>query len=139
MEEEHRGSSADLFAATASVNNSGAPAYAEIPLHEIHHDHAAAALGHKEHDSFVGRLTPRPSFMEHLACSRESQFHLDRRDSRELDRYFVGSHARPSFKKTGCTWLTFLLFSPSSMVPVIWISIRNGLSSCACMVASCRR
>lgn len=36
-----------------------------------------------------GRLTPRPSFLENLANSRDRQFMLDRRNSSELNRYFV--------------------------------------------------
>jgi hypothetical protein len=34
-------------------------------------------------------MTPRPTFLENLADSRDSQFMLNRRDSDDLDRYFV--------------------------------------------------
>lgn len=36
-----------------------------------------------------GRLTPRPSFLENLASSTDRQFMLGRRNSSEIDRYFV--------------------------------------------------
>ncbi|KAL4870529.1 hypothetical protein BDV12DRAFT_207588 [Aspergillus spectabilis] len=36
------------------------------------------------------RITPRPTFLENLADSRDSQFMLNRRDSDDLDRYFHG-------------------------------------------------
>lgn len=53
-------------------------------------DHLAQTTPHAQKEQgFTGRLTPRPSFMENLANSRDSQFHLDRRDSSELERYFV--------------------------------------------------
>ena len=42
-----------------------------------------------EKSSSPGRMTPRPTFLENLADSRDSQFMLNRRDSDDLDRYFV--------------------------------------------------
>lgn len=35
------------------------------------------------------RITPRPTFLENLADSRDTQFMLHRSDSDDLDRYFV--------------------------------------------------
>ncbi|RAL10018.1 UPF0187 domain membrane protein [Aspergillus homomorphus CBS 101889] len=44
----------------------------------------------QEKEPRPGRLTPRPSFLENLANSRDRQFMLDRRNSSELVRYFHG-------------------------------------------------
>lgn len=41
-----------------------------------------------EHD-FPRRLSSRPSFLEKMAYSREPQFTLRRRQSTDVDRYFV--------------------------------------------------
>lgn len=68
-------------------DSTAAPVPADVRAHgDPHAQNQPHAL--KEQDS-AERLTPRPTFMEHLATSRDSQFHLDRRDSSELDRYFV--------------------------------------------------
>jgi hypothetical protein len=44
------------------------------------------AEGAKEWESF-GRASRRPSFLDNLADSRDSQFHVE--DKSELERYFV--------------------------------------------------
>lgn len=74
-------------APTASGDHTAAPVPADVRAHGDHHNQSQPH-GLKEQDS-AERLTPRPTFMEHLATSRDSQFHLDRQDSSELDRYFV--------------------------------------------------
>lgn len=55
---------------------------------QANHRAESTAQSSKEKEP-MERLTPRPTFMEHLVDSREAQFHLNRRDSSELDRYFV--------------------------------------------------
>jgi hypothetical protein len=79
---------------SSTVADSAAPVPADVRSHAVHH-HDTAPSHEKEQGSSVGRLTPRPTFLENLANSREAQFQLDRRDSSELDRYFVRfCHAR---------------------------------------------
>jgi hypothetical protein len=70
------------------VTDAAAPVPADVRSHAVQ-QHNTAPSHEKEQGSSVGRLTPRPTFLEHLANSRDSQFKLDRRDSSELDRYFV--------------------------------------------------
>lgn len=74
--------------ANPSADNGPAPVSAEVRSHDVHHEQAQH---HEktERDFSVGRLTPRPTYMEHLANSRDSQFHLDRRNTSELEHYFV--------------------------------------------------
>lgn len=68
-------------------DSAAAPVPADVKAHGDHHAQSQPH-GLKEQDS-AERLTPRPTFMEHLATSRDTQFHLDRRDSSDMDRYFV--------------------------------------------------
>lgn len=61
---------------------------------DVHHDahHQAVPVHHREKEELLPRvkaLTPRPTFMENLANSRDRQFKLSRQDSSELERYFV--------------------------------------------------
>jgi hypothetical protein len=88
MTEGHSAPPADAPAAAAAADSGAAPVPADSRSHAHHHHHHANHHHEKEQDS-IGRVTPRPTFLEHLATSRDSQFQLDRRDSSELDRYFV--------------------------------------------------
>ena len=72
--------------AAAAADCTAAPVTADMRSHAHHH---TAPIHEQEQVSSFGRLTPRPTFLEHLATSRDTQFQLDRRDSSELDRYFV--------------------------------------------------
>lgn len=87
MTDGHSAPSADAPAPAAAADSAAAPVPADVRSHAVHQN--AVPTHEKEQASSVGRITPRPTFLEHLATSRDSQFHLDRRDSSELDRYFV--------------------------------------------------
>lgn len=88
MTDGHSSPVAEAPSAAAVADNTAAPVPADVRSHAVHH-HNTAPSHEKEQGSSVGRLTPRPTFLDHLANSRDSQFKLDRRDSSELDRYFV--------------------------------------------------
>jgi hypothetical protein len=86
MTDGHSSPPADTTPAVTG-DSTAAPVPADVRAHaNPHADTPAHDL--KEQDS-TGRLTPRPTFMEHLADSRDAMFHLNRRDSSELERYFV--------------------------------------------------
>ena len=71
--------------------DTNAPPPVVADLHTDNH-HQAVPVHHKEKEEVVPRvkaLTPRPTFMENLANSRDRQFKLSRQDSSELERYFV--------------------------------------------------
>lgn len=70
----------------AQAGEGPAPVQADIRSHAVHHDQGA--LPERE-SSPARRITPRPTFLENLASTRDSQFMLDRRNSSEIDRYFV--------------------------------------------------
>lgn len=66
------------------------PVVTDIQTSSDHH-HTVPAH-HKEKEELLPRvkaLTPRPTFMENLANSRDRQFKLNRQDSSEIERYFV--------------------------------------------------
>lgn len=72
------------------MSNSGAPA--ALPVNVNHGDNknsTTASPSHSKEQDFIESFSRRPSFMDHLADSRESQFHVQ--DRSELERYFVCS------------------------------------------------
>lgn len=89
MTDGHSAPPADAPAPAAAADCTAAPVPADVRSHA---HHQPAPTHDKEQVSSIGRITPRPTFLEHLATSRDSQFHLDRRDSSELDRYFVSQY-----------------------------------------------
>ncbi|KAL5342930.1 Bestrophin, RFP-TM, chloride channel-domain-containing protein [Aspergillus crustosus] len=72
----------------AAAGDGPAPVMSEV-RHANNHGAAATAPSEKSQKS-SRRITPRPTFLENLADSRDSQFMLNRRDSDDLDRYFHG-------------------------------------------------
>lgn len=89
MTDGHAAPVADTPAVASGDSTGAAPVAVSKAHHADNHHDQAQPHSLKEQDS-VERLTPRPTFMENLANSRDAQFHLDRRDSSELERYFVG-------------------------------------------------
>lgn len=74
-----------------SSSDTNAPPPVVTDLHTDDH-HQAVPAHYREKEELLPRikpLTPRPTFMENLANSRERQFKLSRQDSSELERYFV--------------------------------------------------
>ncbi|KAJ5994997.1 hypothetical protein N7481_001974 [Penicillium waksmanii] len=107
-------------APVASGDHTAAPVPADVRAHGDHHTQSQPH-GLKEQDS-AERLTPRPTFMEHLATSRDSQFHLDRQDSSELDRYFHGPRNMDKHSK----WPMFMRMhgsvTPKMILPMLWVA-----------------
>lgn len=138
MSEGHDAPVVDTSAAVAGDSTGAAPVAVDTRHHaDNHHDQAQPHI-EKEQDSSVGRLTPRPTFMDHLVNSRDAQFHLNRRESSELERYFVGGfwisppkNSRKNDQHETWKWANIFL-NAISTVPVIWTSTRNGPSSCEC-------
>lgn len=89
MTEGHTAPVADTPAVAAGDSTGAAPVAVPKAYHAENHHDQGQVRSLKEQDSMEG-LTPRPTFMENLVNSRDAQFHLDRRDSSELERYFVG-------------------------------------------------
>lgn len=86
MTDGHSAPPADATPAVTS-DSTAAPVPVDIRDHATHH--ANSTPNDLQEREFIGRLTPRPSFMEHLVDSRDAMFHLNHRDSSELERYFV--------------------------------------------------
>lgn len=66
-------------------SNNGTTSLA-VDVHGDEHDPASPRYSSKERD-FIDRLSRQPSFLEHLAHSRDSQFPVQNRG--EIERYFV--------------------------------------------------
>lgn len=55
----------------------------------------------------IRRITPRPSFLENLADSRDRQFMLHRRASTDVDRYFVCFASPSNWRDTTNGWIAW--------------------------------
>lgn len=85
------GNSAPPADVAGPTGDAAPPVQSNVHSHGVHHDQNTTATDDKSSSSSTrrGNLTPRPTFLENLANSRDSQFMLDRRNSSEIDRYFV--------------------------------------------------
>jgi hypothetical protein len=93
--------------ATAGDSTGTAPVTVGKAHHVDNNNSHAQAHSLKEQES-TERLTPRPTFMENLANSRDAQFHLDRRDSSELERYFVSGYCIKKYE--ACSWANIVSY-----------------------------
>lgn len=90
MSEGHAAPIADTPAVAAGDSTGTAPVAVPKADHADNHHHDQGQVHSLREQDSMERLTPRPTFMDNLVNSRDAQFHLDRRDSSELERYFVG-------------------------------------------------
>lgn len=135
------GNSAPPADAAGPTGDAAPPVQSNVNAHGVHHDQGTTTPDNKSVASSTRRvnITPRPTFLENLANSRDSQFMLDRRNSSEIDRYFVCRPRTPYLahsvvvtrRHADCPRLC-------STVLAISINTQNGPSSCECMGASCR-
>ncbi|KNG82504.1 hypothetical protein ANOM_009690 [Aspergillus nomiae NRRL 13137] len=104
----------------AQAGEGPAPVQADIRSHAAHHDQGTVP---ERESSPVRRITPRPTFLDNLANSRDSQFMLDRRNSSELDRYFHGPRDLDKHSK----WPTFLRMHgsvlPKMILPLCFVAV----------------
>lgn len=83
--EGHSAPPADA-AGAGTTTDPAPPVQANVHSHAVHGNQP---VNHEEKEPCVGRVTPRPTFLENLADSRESQFRFHRRKSDDFDSYFV--------------------------------------------------
>ncbi|KAJ5462881.1 hypothetical protein N7475_007825 [Penicillium sp. IBT 31633x] len=107
--------------AAAPADSAPAPVPADMRSHAVHHD--TVQIHEKEQASSVGRITPRPTFLENLATSRDSQFQLDRRDSSELDRYFHGPRDMDKHSKWPIMMRMHGSVMPKMIMPIMTVAI----------------
>ncbi|OJJ48882.1 hypothetical protein ASPZODRAFT_1338687 [Penicilliopsis zonata CBS 506.65] len=106
------------------------PVRAEVHSHDI--AHGQYVIHHEEDENVPARqkVTPRPTFLDHLANSREAQFMLDRSNSSELDRYFHGPRDLDRHSK----WPMFMRMHgsvlPEMILPLIIVAIWSTLITC---------
>ncbi|KAJ5176994.1 uncharacterized protein N7482_002871 [Penicillium canariense] len=127
MSEGHSAPPAHDAPVTATGDSTGAAPVAVDARHHANHAQAQAQWHSPKEQDSVGRLTPRPTFMENLVNSRDSQFHLDRRDSSELERYFHGPREMDRHSK----WPIFMRMhgsvTPKMILPLL---IVGGWATC---------
>ncbi|CDM29465.1 hypothetical protein DTO013E5_5199 [Penicillium roqueforti] len=130
MAEGHSAPAAEAPAPAAAVaaDCTAAPVAADMRSHA---HHQTAPIHEQEQVSF-GPLTHRPTFLEHLATSRDMQFKLDRRDTSELDRYFHGPRNMEKHSK----WPIMLRLHGSVMPKMIMPLVTIALWSTAVTVFS---
>lgn len=120
MVDGHAAAPAEASAHAAGQADGPAPVQADVRHANAGHGHNHTAPA-SEKSSSRERITPRPTFLENLADSRDSQFMLNRQDSEDLDRYFV-SLSEPRDVKEDRTDDHV----PASTAREISISIQNG-------------
>ncbi|OKO99920.1 UPF0187 protein [Penicillium subrubescens] len=120
MSEGHAAPVADAPVATAGDSTGTAPVTVGKAHHVDNNNSHAQAHSLKEQES-TERLTPRPTFMENLANSRDAQFHLDRRDSSELERYFVSGYCIKKWADGRKYWAQ-LIQTSRNLSRTIWVN-----------------
>ncbi|KAL3465829.1 Bestrophin, RFP-TM, chloride channel-domain-containing protein [Aspergillus heterothallicus] len=113
--------------AVAAAADGPAPVVAER-----HGHHGAAANVHHIDDKISSqeRITPRPTFLENLASSRDSQFMFDRRDSDDLDRYFHGPRDLDKHSKWPIMLRMHGSIMPKLILPIAFVAGWSTLITC---------
>ncbi|EPS34363.1 hypothetical protein PDE_09327 [Penicillium oxalicum 114-2] len=132
MTEGHAAPAPEATPAMAAGDSTGAaPVTAGPRHHAAPHTDNNASPSLKEQASGE-RLTPRPTFMENLANSREAQFHFHRTDSSELERYFQGPRDMDKHSK----WPIFMRMhgsvTPKMIVPLLIVGGWATAITCIC-------
>ncbi|KAL5360349.1 Bestrophin, RFP-TM, chloride channel-domain-containing protein [Aspergillus floccosus] len=124
MEGHSAPASADAPTATGEPP---APVQATVHAHAVHHDQGSSQV---EKETPRKQITPRPTFLENLADSRDSQFMFHRRDSDDLDRYFHGPRDLDKHSK----WPVFMRMHgsvlPKMILPLAFIAAWSTLITC---------
>ncbi|KAI9041643.1 UPF0187 domain membrane protein [Aspergillus affinis] len=106
------------------------PVQSNVHSHAVHHDPNTTNLDDKSASSFTRPVLTRPTFMENLANSRDSQFMLDRRNSSEIDRYFHGPRDLDKHSK----WPIFLRMHgsvlPKLILPLMFVAAWSTVITC---------
>ncbi|KAJ5702413.1 hypothetical protein N7488_009961 [Penicillium malachiteum] len=112
-------------------NNIPPPVTVDVRHSDPHHQDVPTQPTEEEEPSHRFKApTPRPTFMEHLVNSREAQFHMDRHDSSELDRYFHGPRDMDKHSK----WPIFMRMhgsvTPKMILPMLLVGCWATLITC---------
>ncbi|KAL4890064.1 Bestrophin, RFP-TM, chloride channel-domain-containing protein [Aspergillus ambiguus] len=125
MDGQSAPAAADVSAPSADA---AAPVQANVHSHAVHHDQGPSSQ--VEEKPSRERITPRPTFLENLADSRDSQFMLHSRDSDDLDRYFHGPRDLDKHSK----WPVFMRMHgsvlPKMILPLAFIAAWSTLITC---------
>ncbi|KKK23298.1 hypothetical protein ARAM_006379 [Aspergillus rambellii] len=128
--EAHIAPPADAGVAHGHAAETIAPVPADV-RHNHHHDQHAAPTPHRDEKSWSQeRLTPRPTFLENLASSRNSQFMLDRHNSGELDRYFHGPRDMDKHSKWPIMLRMHGSIMPKLILPLAFVAAWSTLITC---------
>ncbi|RHZ62347.1 hypothetical protein CDV55_105369 [Aspergillus turcosus] len=124
--EGHSAPPADA-AGAGTTTDPAPPVQANVHSHAVHGNQP---VNHEEKEPCVGRVTPRPTFLENLADSRESQFRFHRRKPDDFDSYFHGPRDLDKHSK----WPAFLRMHgsvlPKLILPLLFVAAWSTLITC---------
>ncbi|KAF9890969.1 hypothetical protein FE257_005226 [Aspergillus nanangensis] len=107
------------------------PVHATVHSHNTHHNnHNQGTPPRDGKDSPRERLTPRPTFLENLANSRDSQFMLNGRESDDLERYFHGPRNLDKHSKWPIPLRIHGSVLPKMILPLAFIAVWSTLITC---------
>ncbi|KAF4239821.1 hypothetical protein CNMCM8980_001530 [Aspergillus fumigatiaffinis] len=121
--EGHSAPPAADAAGAGTTTDAAPPVQANVHAHAAHHNQPV----HHEEKEPIGRVTPRPTFLENLADSRESQFRFHRRKNDDFDSYFHGPRDLDKHSK----WPVFLRMHgsvlPKLILPLLFVAAWSTL------------
>ncbi|KAL6239590.1 hypothetical protein BDW75DRAFT_99784 [Aspergillus navahoensis] len=123
----HSAPPADAGHATAHTDG---PAPVQADARHANHAQGQNNGPPSEKSSSPGRMTPRPTFLENLADSRESQFMLKRRDSDDLDRYFHGPRDLDRHSKWPIMMRMHGSIMPKLILPITFVAAWSTCITC---------
>ncbi|KAJ5655158.1 hypothetical protein N7507_007108 [Penicillium longicatenatum] len=122
------GDSAPSYEAPAVIiSNNGIVAVAADVQNQDEHDPTSPKLGSKKRD-FVDQLSRQPSFLEHLADSRNSQFPVQ--DRGEIERYFHGPRDMTQHSKWPIVMRLQGSIMPQMILPLLLVGSWATLITC---------
>ncbi|GAQ09135.1 UPF0187 protein sll1024 [Aspergillus lentulus] len=121
--EGHSAPPAADAAGAGTTTDAAPPVQANVHAQAAHHNQP---VSHEEKGP-IGRVTPRPTFLENLADSRESQFRFHRRKNDDFDSYFHGPRDLDKHSK----WPVFLRMHgsvlPKLILPLLFVAAWSTL------------
>lgn len=121
--EGHSAPPAAEAAGAGTTTDAAPPVQANVHAQAAHHNQPIAS----EEKQPIGRVTPRPTFLENLADSRESQFRFHRRKNDDFDSYFHGPRDLDKHSK----WPVFLRMHgsvlPKLILPLLFVAAWSTL------------
>ncbi|KAJ5921232.1 hypothetical protein N7466_009558 [Penicillium verhagenii] len=117
---------------TAGFSDVSVPPPAPVDVHDHTNHHQNVPVHTKDEQPMprIKPITPRPTYMEHLANSRDMQFHLGQQHDSDLERYFHGPRDMDKHSK----WPIFMRLHgsvmPKMILPMLLVAAWATLITC---------